>query len=164
MAKVAAETKVMDTGKVEFGFLYLYLMRELEFRATPKQGLDATADAACRVLLLRWGISPDEVDEANRLFWERLEKNKLGELQVAFDKFKKLLHGDTHKIRDFITDAITVSAMDMNLSENEAGFLSVLQNGFDLRQSEVQDLFKIGTNMAVGFNFFGQEYMKAHQN
>ncbi len=156
------QAESIDKEKVEFGFRYLFVMRELQLKSG-KQTLDAVSDAAARMLLIHWGLSPGEIDEANKLFWERFNSNKLGELQDAFNKLKEGVAKDKEKVRKLIVDVATVAAMDMNLSNEEAGFLGTIQNSFDLRQSEVSDLVDSGYKHAVGLNFFGQEYLKAQQ-
>lgn len=159
---MAEEKKPLDPANVEFGFQYLYVLRELQLKGSDKTMLDSVADAAARMFLIGWGLSLDEVDEANRVFWGRLEKNELGNLQVALQNLKSRVGGNTSDVHHFIVEACAVAAMDLDLSAGEVGFINVLKDLFDLRQSDVMNLLERGYNTAVGLRFFGNEYVKAN--
>ncbi|MDL1912553.1 hypothetical protein FBQ81_17980 [Chloroflexi bacterium CFX6] len=160
---MAEEKKPLKPENVEFGFQYLYVLRELQLKASDKTRLDSVADAATRMFLIGWGLTPDEVDEANRVFWSRLEKNELGSLQTALQNLKSRVGRNASDVNHFIVETCAVAAMDLNLSEGEVGFLNVLKDLFDLRQSDVMDLLERGYNTAVGLHFFGSEYAKANK-
>ncbi|MEW6030630.1 MAG: hypothetical protein ACOYZ8_11695 [Chloroflexota bacterium] len=156
------EKKPLKPENVEFGFQYLYALRELQLKGADKTKLDSVADAAARMFLIGWGLSLDEVDEANRVFWSRLEKNELGNLQTALQNLKSRVGGNPSDVNHFVVEACAVAAMDLDLSEGEVGFINVLKDLFDLRQSDVMTLLERGYNTAIGLRFFGNEYVKSN--
>lgn len=156
------EKKSPNPQNIEFGFQYLYILRELQLRGTDKSKLDNIADAAARMFLISWGLSLDEVDAANQTFWDRFEKNQLGEIQDALQKLKNRLGSNETDIHHFVVEACAVAAMDMNLSDGEVGFINILKDLFDLRQSDLTKLLERGYNTAIGLRFFGNEYAKTN--
>jgi methionyl-tRNA synthetase len=63
------------------GLDLLWIFRELLIKGNNKMG--SYSDAVARYLLIHLGLSIEDTDAANRLFWQRIKAGTLGDLGDA---------------------------------------------------------------------------------
>ena len=148
------------SGKIEFGCDYLYLVRTLIWEAKPESGQDAIPDAAAKLFLLQWGFSVEEVDQANALFFERVNAETLGEFHPAYERIVAHVSKDRTAQERLVTQLAALGAMDFQVTDGEANFVRWFMDEFDLRPSEFQALCERGWDLAVGLDYFGKVYME----
>ena len=148
------------TGKLEFGCDYLDLMRWLETQGS--KNMDPVTDTAVRLLLLQWDFTLEEIDEANKQFWERADKGSLGDnLLTVMKRVTEYIKDDKPAQERLIIELAAVAFMDGNITKEEGDFVSVFQYLCDMKTSEFHALCTQGINWAKGLIFFGNEYAKA---
>ncbi|MEK9137108.1 MAG: hypothetical protein AAB393_08295, partial [Bacteroidota bacterium] len=124
-------------GKLEFGCDYLQIMRALEFQHDTEGKFDPVADAAARLFLLQWGFSLQEIDDANKLFYDRAQSQKLeNDLGVVAKRIVDHIRNDRPAQERLVMELAAVGAMDRNVNENEVSFVQVFQNMLDMKSSE----------------------------
>ena len=148
------------SGKIEFGCDYLHLTRMLIWEAKPESKQDEVSDAAAKLFLLQWGFSVEEVDQANALFFERVNTETLGEFHPAYQRIVAHVSKDRTAQERLVTQLAALGAMDFQVTDGEANFVRWFMGEFDLRPSEFQDLCQRGWDLAVGLDYFGTAYME----
>lgn len=147
-------------GKIKFGFDYLVLMRNLQWKGrSSSDGLDPVDDAAARLFLLEWGFTNQEVDETNKIFWERARANALPtDLLPVAQRVTEYLKGDRNAQERLIIQLAAVGSMDGIVTPDEGLFVLWFRDLFDLKPSEWEALANRGEELAVGLNFFGKTF------
>jgi hypothetical protein len=150
------------SGKLEFGFDYLYLMRNFEMRGLEpesKQPFNRVEDAAARLFLLQWGFSVEEIDAANKLFLDRLEHHALErDLKVVVDRLVEYVKTDPVAQERLVVQMAALGALDANVTKDEAEFVMLFQNLLDMRQSEFKRCLDQGADWAIALGYFGSVY------
>ena len=145
------------TGKLEFGCDYLDLMRWLETQGS--KNMDPVTDTAVRLLLLQWDFTLEEIDEANKQFWERLNAGTLpNDLLTVAKRITDYIKDDKTAQERLIIELAAIGYMDMNVNNGENTYVTWFQDLLDIKPSEFQALCTQGMNWAIGLNFFGNEY------
>jgi len=148
-------------GKLEFGCDYLQIMRSLEAVGDTNGKWDPVADAAARLFLLQWGFSIQEIDDANKLFWDRLQKNALeNDLDVVATRIADHIHDDRPAQERLVQQLAAVGEMDLKVNDEEQNFVGYFRDKLDMRQSEFTKLCEQGEAWAIALDFFGQQYAK----
>jgi len=151
-------------GKLEFGCDYLQIMRELISRGG-SENPDPIADATAKLFLLQWGFTVEEIDQSNKLWFDRLSAKELeNDLLVVINRIKDYIKDDRPAQERFIIEMAAVGAIDAKVTDDEAGFVRGFLEIFDLRPSEFQELCKQGSDWSIALNYFGKEYAKAKYN
>lgn len=146
-------------GKIEFGCDFLYICRELQARdKNPRKMF--SSDAAARFFLLLWDFTVEEVDEANELYWSRFNDKKLDEPLDVIERIASHIGDDQALQKQLITHLSAIGYMDYDITEDEWYFVKFLSDKFDLRPSEFNEYSDKGGSLAVGLNFFGDQYME----
>jgi len=147
--------------KIDFGSDFLQLMRELQNRASIEGGIDKISDAAASLFLTEWGLTVDEINEANKQYWEKWERN---ELKRPADVYQSMVDFAQHSLPDrhrLITHIAAIVYLDFEVTEEEREFTDLVQELFDMRPSEFNPLLEKGRNLAVALNHFGNVYAQA---
>jgi hypothetical protein len=150
-------------GKILFGVDYFQLARNIEVRGfhSPDDRISASEDAAAKLFLLQWGFTTEEIDQANQVFWDKAENGKLDDsLLPVIDRIKKFIGNDIEELERLVTELAALGLMDYDITDEERGFMSLIQDEFDLKPSEFQDLCQKGNQWAIALNYYGDEYMK----
>ncbi len=151
------------SGKVLFGVDYLTLMRfmELEDDEADKNTKTNYTDAIIRFFLLQWGFSLTEIDEANRLFFEKANNNELDpKIGTVLDRVVNFVKNDKEKQERLVIEMAAIGLIDNHVSDRESSLMNIFKDEFDLRQSEIQALVKIGSDWSAGFDFISQKYIE----
>lgn len=148
-------------NKVEFGCDFLYVMRELQMRSGAGGNLDPVSDAAARLLLVQWGLSIEEGDKANELFWQRVNEGTLDPLAVAAQRIADGIGGDRGAQKRLIVQLAAVGCMDFDLTDREVSLIGWFRDAFDMRSSEFADLCRQGLDLAVALDYFGTKYAES---
>jgi hypothetical protein len=152
-------------GKIAFGIDYLVIMRNLECREYQETGGDDVADAAARLFLLQWGFSIEEIDEANRIFWDMAHQNKLPDkLAPVFQRVVEFVKKDPNGVEKFITELAAVGSLNGNITDQEREYLNQFEGYFDLRPSEFYELCQRGWNWGIALNYLGEQYKAKIKN
>lgn len=149
------------SGKISFGCDFLYLMRELQLRSSESGELDLISDAAARLFLVEWGFSVEEIDETNKLFWDRVNSESLGDLLPAMQRVVEHVSKDPSAQERLVMQLAAIGSMDFSVTAQEGSFVSSFQEAFDLRPSEFNALCQRGWELAVALDFFGMQYLEA---
>ncbi len=148
------------SGKMEFGCDYLIIMRNLVMQSTDKN--DFVADAAARLFLLQWGFSVIEIDEVNKLFWDRVNSGTLeDDLLVVAGRIAKHIENDKDAQNRLVVGLAAIGLMDGNVTDAEAGFVRHFQGVLDLKPSEFSALCAKGEDWAIALSFFGEQYLQS---
>lgn len=159
MTEQSENTKI--SGKVAFGVDYLFLMREVECREFEETGYDAVTDAVARLFLLQWGFTVDEIDQANSVYMDLMNRKKLPEdIRPVFQRVAEIVKKDPGGVEKFVTELAAVGFMSGNVTDNERGFVNIFETWLDLRPSEFNELLNRGYNWSIALNFLGKRYME----
>lgn len=144
--------------KTSFGYDFLYLMRSLQLAGSKKKGFDPIADAASRYFLITWGLTPEEADDANKHFWEDVQRRNLSNFKESFERIVNHMKKDRAALDRLVVQATAIASLDFDVTPDEATFIHMFQDYFDLRPSEWKALVKQGTNLAIALHYFGGTY------
>ena len=143
-------------GKIEFGCDYLNIMRSL---AWADGEWDPVEDAAAKMFLLSWGFSLEEIDEANALYLERLNKDALeSDLYKVAKRIADHIAQDKAAQDRLVTELAAVGAIDRDVTGEEREFVEWFQHLLDMRPSEFAALCIQGEALAIALNYFGDAY------
>jgi tellurite resistance protein len=148
----------MMDSKVAFGYDSLYVMRTLELSGG--ESIDPIADAAVQFFLITWGFSVDEVDEANKAFWNDFENKKLPDFDEVVKRLFQHVQKDHQAVERLLINSIAVAYIDGDFTKDEVEMIRMISNGLDFRPSELEEHLKTGMQLAFGLNFFGTSYEK----
>ena len=147
-------------GKVRFGCDYLHLMRQLQLQDSNAKQIMPISDAAAKLFLHNWGLEVKDIDEANKLFFEKADKQSLGSAADALDRIAMHIRGDTDKVEQLIIEAAAIASMDFDFTKEEASIFLIFQSVFDLRQSEIEECIENGYGVAMLLNNFGENFKR----
>ena len=155
-------------GKILFGVDYLNIMRFMEMpdeREKFDENKTLVVDAVARLFLLNWDFTIEEIDEANRVFWEKVNSETLDETVITvIDRVVKFLEGDRKAQERFLIEVAAIAQMDDTFINNEGFIKDVLQDKFDFRPSEVTALYKKGWSWRIALDFVGEKYVEANKS
>lgn len=143
-------------GKINFGVDFIFMMIELNARA--KDGLDPASMGATLLFLLEWGLTGEEVDEANRIFWERNDNDTTGTVKEVIDRLVGHVKDNQEAKQRLIRQMVAISSLDYHHSDAEVSFVRGCSELLDMRPSEFQELVERGNDLAHGLNYFGERY------
>lgn len=144
-------------GKIRFAVDYLNVMFEMNARA--RQGIDPTAYAATLMFLVEWGLTTEEINSANNIFWEQIDRQTLEELRVVVPRITQALKDREDDKKRLLTQLAAIADFDSDITEDEANYLRSFGELLDLRPSEINALFERGSHLAFGLRYFGSQYM-----
>lgn len=151
------------SGRVSFGCDFLHLMRELYWRSSdsPEDADYRIPDAAARLFLLLWGLSAQEVDQANELFWQRFNSRTLDELRQVMQRMADHVSRDQAAQERLVTHLAAMGSMDFEVTDAERFFVRWFQEALDLRPSEFGAWCERGGALAIGLDYFGRMYYES---
>jgi hypothetical protein len=139
---------------IDFGFDFLWTLRELQDR-----DLDDFDDAVIRYLLFDWGVTVETVDEANRLFWQRVKEGTLGDFRDSLDRIIRAIGSDNdlknHLVRDLV---VVLEIQRVKITNKQKSFLNGFQELLDMKPSEFQSAISRGSEWAMALQFVCRAY------
>lgn len=155
--------EVKASGKILFGVDYLNVMRFMEFPHENEEFDEEkrdVVDAVARLFLLLWDFTVEENDEANRMFWEKVNSGKLDEnITTVIDRIVVFLESDKKDQEKFLVQVAAVSQMDNTFISSEEFVKNVLQKKFDFRPSELEEFYKKGWSWRIALDYLGERYV-----
>jgi hypothetical protein len=144
--------------KIAFGSDFLFLMRSLQLSASDYTRIDPISDAVARFFLITWGLSAKEADEANTQFLSKAQSGKLGNFQECIERIVNHVKKDRLSLERLVVQCAAIATLDYDVTPDEASFVRMFQDYFDLKLSEWEALVNQGANWAIGLNFLGNAY------
>ncbi len=137
----------------------LRMFRELQFKGdTDKTG--GYTDTISRYLLVHMGFTLDTVDEANSLFWEKIENNKLGDLGDVAARVADFAK-DSDWIKEYIISSMGAIVEVQNtsvISDEQKNFYDAFLDLLDMKPSQFQSAFKKGIQWGIALKFTANAY------
>jgi uncharacterized tellurite resistance protein B-like protein len=122
-------------GKIGFGVDFLHAMLETNERS--KAGSNNALSIARMLLILEWGLSTKEQDEANQLLWKKVNDKSLEDIANVAARLVEHVKNVPEAKSKLLADLILITSLDDDLSEDEKGFVQAFANMLDLRPSEI---------------------------
>lgn len=122
-------------GKISFGVDFLHTMLETDKRSDV--GSPKAHPIAMIMLIMEWGLSLDEVNEANKLFWKKNDDKTLDDFPQAVNRLILYTKDVPDAKSKLVTDMIAISYLDGNVSEDEKKLILALGEMYDFRPSEM---------------------------
>lgn len=139
-------------GKINFGVDYLHTILETNLRSSKES---ENAFSLARVLLiLEWGLNLNEQDEANSLFWQRIENETLDDFPTAIARLIEHVKDIPDAKSKLLADVILITCLDGDVSDAERGFVQALGEEFDFRPSEIGELAERADDLYSAFAWF----------
>jgi hypothetical protein len=139
-------------GKINFGVDFLHAILETNKRS--KESSRNALSLARVLLILEWGLTTDEQDEANQLLWKKDEEKSLDDfLDVATRLVEHCKNSPDAKTK-LLTDLILVTSLDGDLSEDEREFIQAFGNMLDFRPSEIAKIAERSDDILNAFSWF----------
>lgn len=146
-------------AKVSFGIDFLNVMGNADMKSGQSDCMNGF-NLARLFLVTEWGLSLEEADEANRLFWEQVQKNSVEDLGVVAERFLSHLKKDSAASTKFLTEMITINFLDERITDEEKQFTMAFAEELDFRKSEVNVMVEKGIAYAAAYGFFARNYKK----
>lgn len=139
-------------GKVGFGVDFLHAMLETNTRSKESNG---NALPIARVLLvIEWGLSAQEQDEANEVFWKKVKDKTLDDFSDAATRLIEHVKNIPEAKSKLLADLILITNLDGDLSEDEKEFVQIFGNMLDFRPSEIVKLADRADDMLNALYWF----------
>ena len=153
---------VKPTGKISFGCDYLNMMRYMEM-PNEKEEYDkdkaSVVDAVAQLFLLQWDFSVEEINEANKVFWEKVNSPTFDEkIDTVIDRIVMFLKDDKKAQDKFFIQLTAVAQMDQTFLDKEGWIPRYFQDKFDIRPSELEQYFKKGFDWRIALDYLGERY------
>lgn len=155
--------KVNPNGKIMFGVDYYTLMRFME---NPDVGEDYDSrkgnvvDAVISLFLLQWDFIVEEINESNKIYWEKFNSRTLDEkISTVVDRIVDFLKDDKKAQEKFLIEMLAVAQMDSTVLKDEIALPQHLRDRFDFRPSEYQKIIDKGWNWQVALNYLGDQFI-----
>lgn len=143
------------SGRISFGVDYLHMLMETNYRSTKQS--EGTAALARMLLVLEWGLSVDEQDQANQEFWTQFNTESLEHFSVAVDRLTAHVKDIPDAKAKLLTDVIMITKLDLDYSDEEDRLIRALGNIFDFRPSEIEKLFDRAADVLNALSWFTKE-------
>lgn len=144
-------------GKIGFGVDFIHAMLEINGRSNEVSG---NALPIARVLLvIEWGLSVEEQDEANKLFWKKDKEKTLDDFSDVATRLVEHVKNAPEAKSKFLADLILITGLDEDLSEDEKNFVQVFGNMLDFRPSEIAKLVDRADHVLNALNWFAKQYV-----
>lgn len=146
-------------AKIRFGVDYLNIMANANMKAGDT--FDWKAYNLSRMMLCwEWGFTSKEEDEANRIFFEMIDKKTVEELgDVANRVVEHVKNNEEAKTR-LIVDMMMVNLMDGNVTSEEADLTISFANDLDFRKSEISKMEQKANDLLMVLKWFIDNYNK----
>jgi hypothetical protein len=143
---------------VQFGRDLLWTIRELQVRGQ-SDNLDSYDDAVAKFLLFDWGLTPEGVDESNRLFWQQVERESLGDFVEALKRIVDIVSENDDRKQHLVRDlAAVIQTQRAEINDKQRTFLNGFQEILDMKPSEFQNALERGGELGVALSFVGKAY------
>lgn len=146
-------------AKIRFGIDYLNIMAN----ANTRSGGDFNwrAYRLSRLLLCwEWGFTSDEEDEANKVFFDMVNKNSLEDLTVTAKRVIEHIKSNEEAKSKLIVDMMMVNMMDGNVSDEEAKLTLAFVDELDFRKSEVSKMEQKAHNLLMVLDWYVDNHNK----
>ena len=147
-------------AKVSFGVDFLNIMGNADLKSGQSDNRNGF-DLARLFLITEWGLSLEEGDESNKLFWEQVNKKTLEGLDIVAERFISHLKKDPAACTKFLTQMITINFLDGKITDEERDFTMAFANDLDFRKSEVNVMVEKAVAYATAYGFFGRNFEKS---
>ena len=149
---------MIDT-KVSFGLDFLSIMANVHMRSGKKGNMNGFLLARL-FLTTEWGLTAEEGDEANQLFWQGVNKETLEDLGSVAERFIAHLKKDAMASSKFITQMMTINYLDAQITDEEKEFTMLFATELDFRKSEIDVMASKAVNCAISYDFFANNFVK----
>ena len=121
-------------------------------------------DAVAKYLLVHLGVSVKEVDETNRVFWQKVENGTLGEFKDALLRISNAVKENEWLKGYIVSSLVTVlEVQESNFTNEQSGLLDLFQSLFDMRPSDFEDAINKGQEWGIALKYVATEYVKSRE-
>lgn len=136
--------------KIQFGSDYLYMATTMQEIANV---INPNAFAMARVLLvIEWGFSTKENNEANRQYWKNVNTNTPDDFVKATKRLIEYVKEIPEAKTNFLIDVMAI-ANEENPKELKMNFIYMLRNELGFTTSELTKFMERSTDIYNIFNF-----------
>lgn len=153
------QTAMQLSGKISFAVDYINLLGLMNLRA--KGGMNPVSHSAILLFLIDWGLTADELDQANQVFWQQVDQKTIDNYEVAAKRLTAALAHHPVEQKRMMIQLAAIAEMDVDLTQEEITYLKSWGEIFDMRPSEVAALYERGRQLALALTFFGKKFMEA---
>jgi hypothetical protein len=146
------------SGKINFAVDFINMLGLMNMRA--KGGMNPVSHAATLLFLVDWGLNALELDEANKVFWDKVNDKSLEDFPVVAERMTKALKDREEDRKRLMIQMAAISELDADLTPDEVSYLKGWGETLDFRPSEVAALYDRGKQLALALTFFGKKYIE----
>lgn len=145
--------------RIDFGCDFIMIMRSLAFKGSPNQ-VKPVNEALAQLFLVQWGLTPDEVAAADRLFYAKMNAGEMNAplLNVA-QRIAARVSNNPAAQQTLIVQMAALGAMDFMVTPEEGAFVTIFQRLLNIGPVDYQALCIQGGNLALALNNFGRAYI-----
>ena len=141
-------------NKIEFGADFIHILAEINTRSG--KNFNPLIHAARGIFLIEWDLSVLEVDEATKLFFERLNEEKLDNLLSCTRKIQAYI-GDKQESKErLLIQFSSMAFLDKEVTEEARDFINEFADVLDFRRSEANALYTKAFNLAISLQVFAE--------
>ncbi len=145
-------------GKINFAVDFINMLGLMNMRA--KGGMNPVSHAATLLFLVEWGLNALELDEANKIFWDKVNDKSLEDFPVVAERMTKALKDREEDRKRLMIQMAAISELDADLTPEEVTYLKGWGETLDFRPSEVAALYDRGKQLALALTFFGKKFLE----
>lgn len=145
-------------GKINFAVDFINMLGLMNIRA--RGGMSPISHAATLLFLVDWGLNAVELDEANKVFWDKVNSKSLEDFPVVADRMTKALKDREEDRKRLMIQMAAISELDADLTPDEISYLKGWGETLDFRPSEVAALYDRGKQLALALTFFGKKFLE----
>jgi hypothetical protein len=147
-------------GKISFGVDFVANMEVVLRKATPPIArLVQISFPVVRALLVRWGLSLDEIEQVMKSYTEGLNTNQLDYGQCVQRLADHLKDNDNEAVRQrLMTHMVTIAYLDLDYTDAQKAYVKSWGQDLNMSPSEINECALKGASFAHYLNQLGNAY------
>jgi hypothetical protein len=147
-------------GEISFGADFIAILVRLgELTSVPAERFTEITVPIMKALLVEWGLSLDETEQAMKLWVERWKAKQIDLKQIVQRVVHHLKDNEEAKQR-LITHMATMAYLDLEYNDSERDYVRSVGRELDMRPSEIQEYAVKGASFAHYLDQFGKGYIE----
>jgi hypothetical protein len=147
-------------GKISFGVDFVAIMDQVIDKAIPPIIQFAEISVPIlKALLVEWGLSFDEIEQAAKLYADGINSKELDVIQCVLRLVDYLKDNEEAKQR-LITHMVTIAYLDLDYTDAQKVWVNVCGRDLNLSPSEINECALKGASFATYLNLLGKAYIQ----
>jgi hypothetical protein len=148
-------------GKISFGVDLIAILEGVSglTSTTPLERFLPIAIPIMKALLVEWGLSLDETEQATKLWAAGVDAEQI-DFEQCLQRVVDHLKENEEARQRLITHLVTIAHLDLAYNDSQKNYVNAIGQQLDMRFSEIQEYVGKGASFAYYLNQFGKGYIE----